>query len=241
VCCPIPRTCGVGRFFRGDRPGSWVVMPLSVLLLWREQPRVHVPAGPSIRPWNWDLGILPQAVDEKPVRAGNRPQKARKERVYPGLSSRSAAQRPTLVSDDELGRAGSFASRMGRQAPTGPPIRRSDGFARSDVFRDDTIRLWNVRTHRQLGKPLVDDREPVESVVLSANSRLLASGSDERTVRVWDVRTHKHSASLSAGTPARSGASRSVRTAASSLRAAPTTRSGLWSIARITGSSSASG
>jgi WD40 repeat protein/transcriptional regulator with XRE-family HTH domain len=55
----------------------------------------------------------------------------------------------------------------------------------------DTIRLWDTRTHKQLGMALRGHTHAVTSVAFSADGRTLTSGSLDRTIRVWDVRTHK--------------------------------------------------
>jgi WD40 repeat protein len=54
---------------------------------------------------------------------------------------------------------------------------------------DRIIRLWDVATGRQNGKPLTGDKGEVNSVAFSPNGKILASGSDDRTIRLWDVAT----------------------------------------------------
>jgi WD40 repeat protein len=66
-----------------------------------------------------------------------------------------------------------------------------DGRTLASGSVDQTIRLWDVRTHKQIGAPLTGHTGFVESVAFSADGRILASGSDDKTIRLWDVRTHK--------------------------------------------------
>jgi len=54
-----------------------------------------------------------------------------------------------------------------------------------------TIRLWDLRTRRPVGPPLLGHTGPVNSVAFSADGKMLASGSDDSTVRLWNVATHK--------------------------------------------------
>jgi WD40 repeat protein len=55
---------------------------------------------------------------------------------------------------------------------------------------DHTVRLWNVRTHEELGPPLRGHTDSVTSIAFHPNGTL-ASGSADRTIRFWDVRRHK--------------------------------------------------
>jgi WD40 repeat protein len=54
---------------------------------------------------------------------------------------------------------------------------------------DRTIRLWDVATGRQMGKPLTGDSGTISSVAFSPNGKVLASGSYDKTIRLWDVAT----------------------------------------------------
>ena len=73
-----------------------------------------------------------------------------------------------------------------------------DGRTLASASADQTIRLWDVRTHKQRGSPLYGHTDELNSVAFSPDGRALASGSDDGTVRLWDVQTHKQ-----LGTPLR--------------------------------------
>ncbi len=71
-----------------------------------------------------------------------------------------------------------------------------DGRTLASAGDDRTIRLWNTRTHKQLGTPLTGHTNRVTGVAFSPDGRTLASASDDGTIRLWDARTHKQTAAL---------------------------------------------
>ena len=56
------------------------------------------------------------------------------------------------------------------------------------VVFDDTIRLWDVNTGKEL-KKITGHTDRVYSVAFSIDGNTLASGSWDNTVRLWDVNT----------------------------------------------------
>ena len=66
-----------------------------------------------------------------------------------------------------------------------------DGRTLASASVDNTVRLWDARTHKQLGSPLTGHKDSVIGVAFSPDGRTLASASLDKTVRLWDARTHK--------------------------------------------------
>jgi WD40 repeat protein len=56
---------------------------------------------------------------------------------------------------------------------------------------DDTARLWDVATHRQIGAPLNGHDREVYSVAFSPHGKVVATGADDGIVRLWDVATQR--------------------------------------------------
>src|SRR6202022_2009489 len=56
---------------------------------------------------------------------------------------------------------------------------------------DDTVRIWDADTHRQVGAPLTGHTRAVVSVAFSPDGRRIVSGSLDDTVRIWDADTHR--------------------------------------------------
>ena len=66
-----------------------------------------------------------------------------------------------------------------------------DGKTLASGSGDNTVRLWDVATHRPVGAPLTGHTDAVNSVAFSPDGKTLASGSDDSTVRLWDVASHR--------------------------------------------------
>ena len=66
-----------------------------------------------------------------------------------------------------------------------------DGKTLASGSFDDTVRLWDVATRRQIGNPLTGHTGAILSVAFSPDGKTLASSSDDQTVRFWDVATRR--------------------------------------------------
>ncbi|MET8146465.1 hypothetical protein ABZU32_39665 [Sphaerisporangium sp. NPDC005288] len=66
-----------------------------------------------------------------------------------------------------------------------------DGTRLASAGWDNTVRVWDAVTHRQLGASLTGHTGPVSSVVFSPDGTRLASAGWDNTVRVWDAVTHR--------------------------------------------------
>ncbi|MGA2929651.1 MAG: protein kinase, partial [Solirubrobacteraceae bacterium] len=64
-----------------------------------------------------------------------------------------------------------------------------DGRTLASASADDTVRLWDVATHRLLDT--LTGPDAAESVAFSPDGRMLASASADGTIRLWDVATHR--------------------------------------------------
>jgi len=67
----------------------------------------------------------------------------------------------------------------------------SDGRTLAAAYDDGLVRLWNVRTRQQVGRPLRGHTREVTGVAFSPDGQTLASASIDGTLRIWDVRTHE--------------------------------------------------
>ncbi|VDB86472.1 unnamed protein product [Peniophora sp. CBMAI 1063] len=81
----------------------------------------------------------------------------------------------------------SLASFNGHTGPVNCVGFSQDGQRIVSASDDHTIRMWDVATRRQLGRPFTGHAEGVSSVALSPDGRRIVSGSKDNTVRLWDV------------------------------------------------------
>lgn len=73
-----------------------------------------------------------------------------------------------------------------------------DGRMLASVGDDNTIRLWDAVTHRQIGDPFTANTGPVLTLAISPDGRTLATGGTDHDVRLWDVESHRQLPSLPA-------------------------------------------
>ncbi|MEM7554693.1 MAG: caspase family protein [Cyanobacteria bacterium P01_A01_bin.84] len=52
--------------------------------------------------------------------------------------------------------------------------------------RDNTVRLWNKKTLKQIGEPLQGHKGWVSAIAFSSDDKFIATGSWDNTVRLWD-------------------------------------------------------
>jgi WD40 repeat protein len=109
-------------------------------------------------------------------------------RVKPRVEARSAALAALIAARDP----GVVAILHGHAEAVSSVALSSDGHTLASASYDQTIRLWDMRTHKQLGLPLTDHTRYVQALAFSPDGETLASASgDEKTIRLWDARTHE--------------------------------------------------
>jgi WD40 repeat protein len=67
-------------------------------------------------------------------------------------------------------------------SPNGKYIVSGDGYA---------LHLWDANSGKPIGKPLIGHESIVTSLAFSPDSKLIASGSKDKTLRLWDIDSNK--------------------------------------------------
>jgi WD40 repeat protein len=65
-----------------------------------------------------------------------------------------------------------------------------DGKILASGSRDNTIKLWDVKTGQEIGT-LIGHGNSVFSVAINPQGNILASGSKDRTIKLWDLQTNQ--------------------------------------------------
>jgi WD40 repeat protein len=85
---------------------------------------------------------------------------------------------------------------IGHSSSTAAATFSPDGRYAVSGSNDNTLKLWDVATARQL-RTFIGHGKSVTTMAFAPNGRLLLSGSDDNTVKVWDIGTGKELLSFS--------------------------------------------
>src|SRR6266436_4616375 len=56
---------------------------------------------------------------------------------------------------------------------------------------DGSLRMWNLKSGKKIGKAWWDGESELNAIALSPDGKQLVSGSDDGEVRLWDIDTCK--------------------------------------------------
>jgi WD40 repeat protein len=106
------------------------------------------------------------------------------------LSPRSEARSSILAALTDARDPGILAILHGHSDAVYSIAVSPDGHILASTSADKTIRLWDLRTHKQLGKPLTGHTNTVYNAEFSPDGRTLATASSDKSIRLWDTQTH---------------------------------------------------
>lgn len=111
-----------------------------------------------------------------------------------------AAANGMIGSLEAFRRSGALAVLHGHTDSVNTVAVSPDGRMLASGSSDATIRLWDTRTHRPIGRPLRDPRATgIRGVTFSPDGRTLASaGGSDPTIRLWDVATGRETRAIQA-------------------------------------------
>jgi WD40 repeat protein len=104
------------------------------------------------------------------------------------LQSQDALMRALI----DLRKSGAAAMMHGHRGPVQAVAVSPDGGSIASAGTDGTVRLWSVRTHRQVGVPFEAGATAAVAtdVAFMPDGNRLATGSDDGTVSIWDLASH---------------------------------------------------
>ena len=91
-----------------------------------------------------------------------------------------------------------------------------DGKRIVTASRDNTARLWDAETGKQIGEPLEGHTNGVMSAAFSPDGKRIVTASWDKTARLWDAQTGKQVGEPIKAMRIKSGARRSAPTASAS-------------------------
>jgi WD40 repeat protein len=96
----------------------------------------------------------------------------------------------TTVLTTQTGQTSS-ANGAGHTAEVSSVAFNRDGTILASASFDNTVRLWNPATHKQIGQPLEGQASKLSTVAFSPDGKAVASGGYDETVQLWNTATHK--------------------------------------------------